>query len=197
MNEPTKPFDLRRLAAVALFAAVLGALAFVALPLPFSPVPVSGQSFGVMLAGALLGPRRGPAAVAAYLLLGLCGLPVFAGGKAGPAVLAGPTGGYLWGFALGAVVTGVLAGADKERPAWQTVAGLVLGGIVVVYAAGVVQLAAVAGLPLGKAVAAGMLPFLPGDLLKVTAAAAIVRRASVRRIVRDYFGGPSTPPLPR
>ncbi|MGE5509323.1 MAG: biotin transporter BioY [Chitinophagales bacterium] len=187
-------FDLRSLAAVALFAAVIGVLAFVSLPLPFSPVPLSGQSFGVMLAGALLGPRRGPLAVAAYLLLGVCGLPVFAGGKAGPGVLTGPTGGYLWGFVLGSAVTGALAGVHRERPAWQTLSGLILGGIVAVYALGVTQLAAVAGLSLRQAVAAGVLPFLPGDLVKAVAAAAVVRRPSMRLMVRDYFGGQAIPP---
>jgi biotin transport system substrate-specific component len=182
------------LAAIALLASAISALAFVHFPLPFSPVPLSGQSFGVMLAGALLGPRRGPLAVLAYLLLGLMGLPVFAGGQAGPGVLVGPTGGYLWGFVAGAWVVGHLADAQAERAAWRTLAGLVLGGIVVVYALGVAQLSFIAGLSLTKALAVGVLPFLPGDLVKAAAAAALVRRPAVRRVVRDYFAGRPTPP---
>ncbi|MDI6870431.1 MAG: biotin transporter BioY [Bacillota bacterium] len=185
---------IRAVAAVALLAAVIGTLAFVAVPLPFSPVPLSGQSFGVMLAGALLGPYLGPLAVLVYLLLGLAGLPVFAGGHAGPGVLVGPTGGYLWGFAAGAWVIGLVSSVRKNQPAWQTLLGIALGGILVVYALGVAQLALVSGLPLGKALAVGVLPFLPGDLVKAVAAAAVVRRPAVRRVMLDYFAGRPTPP---
>lgn len=197
MNAATKaktPSPIRALAAVALLAAAISTLAFVAIPLPFSPVPLTGQSFGVMLAGALLGPRLGPLAVLAYLLLGLVGLPVFAGGHAGAGVLVGPTGGYLWGFVAGAWVIGLMSGVQKDRPAWQTMLGLVVGGIGVVYALGVTQLALVAGLPLSRAWALGVVPFLPGDLLKAVVAGAVVRRPAIRKVLADYFAGHPTPP---
>ncbi len=193
-NTMPPPSPIRAVAAIALLAAMIGALAFVHLPLPVSPVPLSGQTFGVMLAGALLGPRRGALAVLAYLLLGVAGLPVFAGGHAGPGVLVGPTGGYLWGFVAGAWVIGLLADVRKNRPAWQTLLGIVLGGIVVVYTLGVVQLALVTGLSTPKALAVGVLPFLPGDLVKAVAAVAVVRRPAVRRVILDYFAGRPTPP---
>ncbi len=183
---------IRALAAVALLAGVISALALVTVPL--GPVPLSGQSFGVMLAGALLGPRLGPLAVLVYLLLGLAGLPVFAGGHAGAGILVGPTGGYLWGFVAGAAVIGLLADAREKQPAWRTLLGLVLGGIVVVYAFGMVQLAHFFGWPWRKALMVGVIPFLPGDVLKAVAAAALVRRSTVRRVMTDYFAGRPTPP---
>lgn len=192
MNKRTHPFStLRALTAVALLAGVIGALAFVTIPL--GTVPLTGQSFGVMLAGALLGPRLGVLAVLGYLLLGIVGLPVFAGGTAGPAVLVGPTGGYLWGFVAGSAVIGLLADVRKDRSVWQTLSGMVLGGIVVVYALGAWQLARFYGWPLGRVLLVGVAPFLPGDLLKVVAATAIVRRSVVRQAITDYFAGGVTP----
>lgn len=183
---------MRSIAAAALFSGLIAALALVAIPL--GPVPLTGQSFGVMLAGSLLGPRLGALAVLGYLLLGLAGLPVFAGGQAGVAVLFGPTGGYLWGFAAGAAVIGLLADARRDRPAWQTLLGMALGGIGVVYALGVIQLGRFYGWPLMKALAVGVVPFLPGDLVKALAATAMVRRSTVRGVIRDYFAGRPTPP---
>ncbi|RPJ40883.1 MAG: biotin transporter BioY, partial [Candidatus Latescibacterota bacterium] len=101
------------------FASLLLALsARVAIPLPFSPVPISGQSFAVLLVGALLGSRRGSAAVLLYLAEGAVGLPVFAGGAGGAAYLVGPTGGYLAAFLPAAFVVGALCerGWDKRVP---------------------------------------------------------------------------------
>lgn len=191
------PSPLRSLAAVALMAAVISALAFITVPL--GPVPLTGQSFGVMLAGALLGPRLGAVSVLAYLLLGLVGLPVFAGGNAGLGVLFGPTGGYLWGFVAGAAVIGLLTDVSKRpsagqgQPAWQTFLGIALGGVVVVYVFGLWQLSRY--VPFKKALVGGALLFLPGDLIKAAAATAVVRRDAVRRTMADYFaGGPTAPP---
>lgn len=193
-NSTASQSSIRAVAAIALLTAVISALAYVTVPIPLSPVPLSGQSFGVMLAGALLGPYLGPLAVLTYLLLGLAGLPVFAGGHAGPGVLFGPTGGYLWGFVAGSWVIGLLTDVRKKQPAWKTLLGIALGGIVVVYALGVSQFALVAGLSLRRALAVGVLPFLPGDLVKAAAAAAVVRRPAIRRVMLDYFAGRPTPP---
>ncbi|MGE5554560.1 MAG: biotin transporter BioY [Betaproteobacteria bacterium] len=193
-NSTASQSSIRAVAAIALLTAVISALAYVTVPIPLSPVPLSGQSFGVMLAGALLGPYLGPLAVLTYLLLGLAGLPVFAGGHAGPGVLFGPTGGYLWGFVAGSWVIGLLTDVRKKQPAWKTLLGIALGGIVVVYALGVSQFALVAGFSLRRALAVGVLPFLPGDLVKAAAAAAVVRRPAIRRVMLDYFAGRPTPP---
>lgn len=165
----------RDVAAAGLMAALTAVLAYLRIPLPWSPVPVSGQSLAVMLAGALLGPRLGALSQAVYVLLGAVGLPVYAGGMGGLPVLLGPTGGYLLGFIAGAYVTGHLTGtARPPRPARLALA-LVLGGVVVVYVPGVLQLALVTGMPLRQAVVLGALPFLPGDALKVVAALAALR----------------------
>ena len=96
----------RILAACAVTTALLAVMSWVALPLPVSPVPVTLQTLGVYLAGGLLGPRWGAVAVVAYLLLGLCGVPVFAGAEAGPGVFVGPKGGYLVGFLPAAALAG-------------------------------------------------------------------------------------------
>jgi len=169
-----------------MFAGILCVLSFVALPLPFSPVPLTGQTLGVMLSGGLLGPVEGATAVGLYLLLGALGLPVFAGGRSGLGILAGPTGGYLWGFVLGAVITGALVRKmGRAAGHGRVLAALVFGGIVVVDACGLLQMCAVTGLSLQQAAALGVAPFLPGDLLKATLAAFHISKNSMRRLTRS------------
>jgi len=168
-----------------MLAAVTSVLAYVRIPLPMSPVPITGQTFGLMLAGLLLGPRLGALSQLVYLLMGLAGLPVFAGGQAGLGVLLGPTGGYLWGHVAGAYVAGLVAGGGARLPQrarkgsigfGRSLLGAVLGGIVAVYVLGVLQLAAVTGMGWQAALMAGAVPFLPGDALKAAAAAAVAVR---------------------
>ena len=144
-----------------------------AIPIPFSPVPLVLQNMLVFLAGVLLGPARGMLAVALYLGLGTVGLPVFAGGAAGPATFAGPTGGYLAAYLPAAGAAGIIS----RR--WATTAGVVAAAgaaAALVLSAGAVWLAVVAELSPAEALFLGVLPFLPGDLLKVIAVAAIWRR---------------------
>lgn len=148
----------------------LALTARISILLPFSPVPVTGQTLGVLLVGALYGPRRGALAVLAYLAEGLGGAPVFAGGAAGPAVLFGPTGGYLVGFLPAAAIAGWLAGA--RRPVALRLAGLVLASLVI-YVCGVSWLAYATGMGVPLALAKGMVPFLPGDTLKLLLAAGV------------------------
>lgn len=149
-------------------SALVALSAQVVVPLPFTPVPITGQTFGVLFVGALLGSRRGALALAAYLLEGAAGLPVFAGGGSTLAWLAGPTAGYLWSYPVAAWLTGRLAerGWDR-RPA---TAALALGaGNAVIYAVGLPWLAFFVGFE--RVLAAGLLPFLPGDLVKIAVAA--------------------------
>ncbi len=141
----------------------------VAVPLPFSPVPVTGQTFAVLLIGAAFGARLGAATVALYLAEGILGLPVFApGGPVGPARLLGPTGGYLIGFVAAAYVVGALAERGWDRRL-VTAALAMLAGEVVIYAFGLAGLARF--LPPERLLAAGLLPFIPGDLVKLALAA--------------------------
>jgi biotin transport system substrate-specific component len=150
-------------AAVVTMSGVIALCAQFWVPLPFSPVPLTGSTLGVLCAGALLGPRRGAAAAGLYLLEGGCGLPFFAGGAAGWAFLLGPTGGYLLGFLPGAWLAGLLAQRGWDRSAGSNLA-LLLAGSAVILACGVAWLARF--VPSDRLLSAGLYPFLAGDLLK-------------------------------
>lgn len=156
---------LWREALLVLGASVLIALAAqVAIPLPFSPVPVTGQTFAVLLVGALLGSRRGALSLLAYLAEGVVGLPVFAGGSGGLVRLLGPTGGYLLGFVASAWVVGWLCEQGWGRRV-KTALLAMLAGNIVIYLCGLLWLAHFVG---GERVLAlGLLPFIPGDLFKL------------------------------
>ncbi len=165
----------------ALLAALLAASAWISIPI--GAVPITLQVFIVLLAGLLLPPRGAFAAVAVYILLGAVGLPVFAGGLGGVGVLVGPTGGYLWGFALGATTVALARGplaAAVGRSAGEAIALFI--AVVVIYAVGWAQLAAVTGMGAGPAFVAGVVPFVPLDLVKAVVAlgvAGALRRAGV------------------
>jgi biotin transport system substrate-specific component len=171
----------RDLAFIALFAAIMVVLGFFPLiEVPLLPVPITAQSLGVMLAGSILGARRGALALLLFLLLVVIGLPVLPGGRGGLGALLGPTGGYLVAYPVGAFVVGLITQRLWRRygigPA--LLANLV-GGVLVVYAIGIPWLMVVSGLPLRTALA-GSVAFVPGDLLKVviaSIAAVAVRRA--------------------
>lgn len=144
----------------------------VRIPLPFTPVPITGQTFGVLLLGALLGSRYGTAVVSTYVLEGAIGLPVFAGWKGGFAALLGPTGGYIIGFIPATFVVGWLFERGWSRHLSTTVAALLLGNAVI-YAFGLPWLAFFVGW--NQVLQMGMLPFLPGDLVKLMAATVFVQ----------------------
>lgn len=164
---------LRDLGLMVLFSLVTAASARIAFPLPFTPVPVSGQTFGVLLTGALLGGWRGFGAMLLYLAEGLAGLPVFVPGKsAGLAALLGPTGGYLVAFPLAALVVGLLAERGWDRTPARALAAMALGSAVI-YHLGAAHLSRFVGGP-GAAVVQGILPFLPGDALKAAVAAGLL-----------------------
>ena len=136
----------------------------VAIPLPFSPVPITGQTFAVLVVGMLLGRRRGTAAVFAYLAEGFLGLPVFAGGAAGIAKIAGPTGGYLASFVPAAFLVGYLAEKGWDRKISTTFLAMLLGNVII-FGFGALWLARFVGLD--KAVSLGVVPFLIGDVVKI------------------------------
>ena len=166
--------DTVLIATFAALTAVLGLLPPV--PVPLIPVPVTAQTLGVMLAGLLLGPRRAALAILLLLALVALGLPLLSGGRGGLAVFAGPSVGYLIGWPLGAYVTGFCArSAARPLPLF---AACLAGGVGVVYACGIPGVAVMSGIPLTTAAWASA-AFLPGDLIKAGAAAAIA--VSVRR----------------
>lgn len=150
-------------------ASILVALsAQIAIPLPFTPVPVTAQTLAVLLIGAVLGSARGALAILTYLAEGAVGLPVFAGGKAGLAWLAGPTGGYLIGFVLAAFVTGYLAERKWDRNIFTSFLAMSIGNVII-FAFGLLILASYVGFD--KVLALGFYPFLVGDIVKLVLAA--------------------------
>lgn len=161
-----------------LFVALIAVGAFIAIPI--GPVPIVLQNMFVLLAGLLLGPLWGLACVAVYLVIGLAGLPVFAGGTSGLGKLFGPTGGYLLGYLPCVLVTAGISKGLGKKPAFDILA--MAAGSLIVYAAGVPWLKAVTGMSLGKALMAGMVPFLIGDALKIVAAAFLAK--SLRPLIK-------------
>jgi biotin transport system substrate-specific component len=152
--------------------------AFISIPIPGSPVPIVLQNMFVVLVGVLLSPGWAALTVGVYLVLGAVGLPVFAGATGGIAHFAGPTGGFLIGFPISATLTSWIMrapGRDPGRSSKRKLAIAIASGFLIVYITGVPWLARVAGLGPSHAMAAGMIPFLPGDALKAIALFAVVR----------------------
>ncbi len=151
--------------AVVVSASLLVALsAQAAVRFPFSPVPVTGQTFAVLLAGFLLGSRRGALAIFTYLAQGAAGFPVFAGGASGLAYLFGPTGGYLVGFVPAAFVVGFLAEMTWDRKIALTALAMLIGNIVI-YLFGLPWLGFFVGF--NRVLHLGLYPFIAGDVLKI------------------------------
>jgi biotin transport system substrate-specific component len=160
---------------ILLGALIVAALAQVEIPLPFTPVPITGQTFGVLLVGAVLGSKRGAISLASYLTMGIFGLPFFAGGASGLNILIGPTGGYLIGFIIAAYVIGLLAERGLERNV-RTYIIPFLVGTGIIYICGVAWLTVVLG-SFTHAPTVGLLPFLIGDMIKLFAAALMLPAA--------------------
>lgn len=158
-------------------AALLTALcAQIEIPVPGSPVPISGQTFAVVLTAAPLGARRGASAQLLYVLLGLIGLPFYSGGDSGTEVLFGATGGYLVGFVLAAWIVGTLAERGQDRRVLRAIAAFILGQGVI-FAIGVPWLAVVADLGPVDALQAGLFPFVLGGLIKAALAGGLMPAA--------------------
>ncbi len=180
VQEPSLAFapTRRRLLAQALLiltgVVLLSLSAQIRIPLPFTPVPVTGQTFAALLAGGLLGSRAGFTSVACYWLVGACGLPVFNGWSGGWTVVSGPTGGYILGFAGAAL----LVGWFRDR-GWRSGRRLIVSlllGEAAIYAFGLTWLAFFVGPR--AVVAMGLLPFIPGDCMKIAAAGFVLPAAS-------------------
>ncbi len=143
----------------------------VAIPLPFTPIPVTGQTFAILMVGMALGPRRGALAAIAYLAEGAAGLPVFANGAAGLPYMMGPTAGYLLGFIPAAFTAGFLAQRGWDRNPITTALAMLLGNIMI-YIPGLIILGVMLNLSLNTTLAYGFLPFYGGDIVKIILAAA-------------------------
>lgn len=163
--------QLRMTVYVSLFAALIAAGAYLAIPV--GPVPIVLQNFFVMLAGLILGRRWGLVCVGIYLFAGLIGLPVFAGGTGGIGRIAGPTGGYLLSYLPAVWIIGLISEKGGKRLVFDLAA--LICGAALVYVIGASWLQLITGMGWAKAVSVGVLPFLPGDALKAAAALPVAK----------------------
>ena len=172
----------REITLSAVFAVLTAIGAWISVPLPITPVPFTLQVFFVVLSGAVLGEMMGALAQVIYLLLGLIGFPVFAGGESGPGVLIGPTGGYLVGFVIGAYVTGRIAQTLRSpRLVWMALATML--GLIPIYTLGEIELWLWVRSSFSLLLMAGVIPFLPGDIIKAVVAAFVASRRHVRELI--------------
>lgn len=171
----------KKLAALYDISVVIGGSLLIALCARLAigwPIPVTGQTFAVLMIGALLGARRASLSVLIYIMEGAAGLPVFAHGRSGFTVLLGPTGGYLVGFVVAAYLVGLLAEKGWDRRMGTTVLAMIFGNLVI-YAFGLLWLCCMIllmELPVGdgRVLAEGLYRFIPGDLLKIALAAILL-----------------------
>jgi biotin transport system substrate-specific component len=175
--------DAARVAAANILLALC---AHIAIPLPWTPVPITGQTFGVLLVAVLLGSRRATLAIVLYLLEGMAGLPVFQPfGPVGPARFFGPTAGYLLAYPPAAFVTGWLAERSARISflpfAAARLAGALISGEAIIFLGGCAWLAVGMGIGWGHALRAGLLPFLPGEIIKMALILAAVRGVELAR----------------
>jgi biotin transport system substrate-specific component len=165
------PEQLRGLVLASLMAALTAVGS--TLIIPFGPVPIVLTNLFVLLSGLLLGSRRGLISMGLYLLIGIAGMPVFAGGSGGMAHVLGPTGGYLFGYAAAAGITGFISERSRCRLLPEILA--VTAGILAIYLMGVPWLKWVTRLSWSKALLIGVLPFVPGDAIKASIALMLAR----------------------
>ncbi|PKQ26225.1 MAG: BioY family transporter [Actinobacteria bacterium HGW-Actinobacteria-4] len=182
--------DATDIARVAVFVALMAALGLPGAFSVFGSVPITAQTFGVMLAGAILGPRLGALCMIVFLALVAVGLPLLAGGRGGVSWFVAPSAGYLFGWIAGALVVGLIVHASARKPAvWRIAIGMVVGGILVVYAVGIPVRSLIEGLSLGQ-IALLNLVFVPMDLVKAALATmtiATLLRAYPRAFRRTWL----------
>ena len=152
-------------------AGLIAAAAQLSIALPFTPVPITGQTFAVLLVGASLGFARGTSSALLYVLLGIAGIPVYAHGASGWAVITGASGGYLLSYPFASALTGFLAERRWDRT-FSSAVGAMLTGNVLIYLVGLPWLAVVLNTSLEKTLELGLYPFVPGDTFKLYLAAA-------------------------
>ena len=161
---------LRHLALIALGTLVIVACTRISIPLPFTPIPITGQTFGVLLVSGALGLRRGILSIGLYVLIGLIGLPVFSQGTSGLAVIASARGGYIVSFLVAGAIVGKLAELGWDRRIVGAVGAMAIGNVVI-YLIGVPWLMVVLNVDLPNGIAKGLTPFLLGDAIKLILAA--------------------------
>jgi biotin transport system substrate-specific component len=174
---------LCRVIGIAVFIILTSLGAFVRIPLPFSPVPLTLQTFFVLLGGALLGSNLGALSQLSYIFLGVLGLPVFSGAGSGLSYFLGPTGGYLLGFVLAALFIGRFIKHAHHN--LFSIFGLFCLGNLILLSSGIIWLKLISGYSFTKLLSIGFIPFLPGDLAKALVAAIIYLKLKLR--LREIF----------
>jgi biotin transport system substrate-specific component len=174
-----KKIQIRDMLYAAIFAALIAVLGYLIIPLPFSPVPITGQTLAVMLAGCVLTPLQAGLSVITFIFMGAIGIPVFSGGPAGSGIIFGTKGGYLLGFLIGSIVISLIRGKSNSIP--RMIFACIIGGIIIVYVLGVPWLSHITGMGIHKAFNIGALPFIPGDLFKAIVAGFIAKKINAQR----------------
>lgn len=169
-----KKLTIRDITRISLFTALICISSYIKIDLP--SVPITAQTMVIMLAGCILDTRQAALSVFTYLLLGAVGAPVFSGGSSGLPIILGKYGGYLIGFLLGAVVISLIKG--KKNSLIRLGLANIIGGIVVIDLFGSIWLSFITGMNVVQAFMVGALVFIPGDLIKVVAAAVIAKRVN-------------------
>lgn len=176
-----RALDATDMARLAVFVAIVAALGLPGSFSVFGGVPITAQTFGVMLAGAVLGPRLGALSMVVFLALVAVGIPLLAGGRGGVSVFVGPSAGYLIGWIAGAFIVGLIVHSSARKPTlWRTATGMAVGGILVVYAFGIPVQSMVTRLSLEQTALASLV-FIPGDLVK-----AALATMTVATLLRAY-----------
>jgi biotin transport system substrate-specific component len=168
-----KKITIRQMTLVSLFAALTAVGAFISIPIGI--VPISLQNLFTFLSGMILGSKLGAFSQLIYILLGAVGLPVFSGFRGGLGILVGPTGGFLIGFVISAYIIGKLIEKLKEAGIWSYFTVGLLGAFII-YLTGIIQLLIITRIGIKEAVLVGVIPFLPGDCLKVIIASFLALR---------------------
>jgi len=164
------------MAAAALFAAVTSLCAIITIPLGFTPVPINLGTLGMFLSGGILGRKYGTVSMCVYVFMGAAGIPVFAGFRAGPSVLAGPTGGYILGYILGAFIIGMLIDKLMSRNAMWTYCLCLAAGLITCYIVGTLWFALTTGTSCKAAIASCVLPFAVIDIFKIFIASLLIKQ---------------------
>lgn len=166
-------FQTNELTKIALFSALISVSAYIAIPLPFSPVSLTAQTFIINLMALLLTPRQTICTLLLYILLGLIGLPVFSGGAGGPAKLFGPTGGYIFSWLIAVPLMAHLKGSRYHF--YRYCAVTILAGMPIIYLLGTVYMKYLTGMDWAAAFTSAVLPFIPLDLFKCVAASLVAK----------------------
>ena len=165
----------------AIFTAIIVVSCFISIPLPVSPVPITGQTFAIMLIGFILSPKLVLLSIGTYIMIGSIGIPVFAGFQGGFHIIAGPTGGYIFGFLIGAIVISYIKGNGKNI---YLIFASGIAGTIIIHIVGTMWLAIFLKMPFASAAMIGSIPYIIGDIIKLVIAGLIAIKLNRQNILK-------------